>query len=90
MDTFLRELYEGKPRPGSGAKHPQCDWFDIQDVAFDDSKDAHDKVKKIVLKVQKASVKLPIIRKATEPFTYKRADGNWRPSQPARLLSVTL
>ncbi|KAI8668499.1 hypothetical protein NCS55_00876100 [Fusarium keratoplasticum] len=75
MDTFLRELYDGKPRPGSEAKHPRCDWLDIQDVAFDDSKDAHNLVKKIVLKAQKASVKLPIIRKATEPFTYKRADG---------------
>ncbi|KAJ4309604.1 hypothetical protein N0V84_011417 [Fusarium piperis] len=74
MDTFLRELYDGKPKPGSGAKQPRCDWLDIQDVAFDDSKEAHDFVKKVVLKVQKASVKLPIIRKATKPFTYTGAD----------------
>lgn len=74
MDTFLRELYDGKPKPGSGVKQPRCHWLDILELAFNASKEAHEAVKKVVLNVQKASVKLPIIRKATKPFKYTGAD----------------
>ncbi|KAM0425375.1 hypothetical protein ACHAPT_009432 [Fusarium lateritium] len=75
MDTFLRELYETKPKPGSGVQPPKCDWLKIQEVAFDDTEKAHDLVKSLVLKVQKTSVKLPIIRKATVDFPIKESDG---------------
>ncbi|KAM5363819.1 hypothetical protein ACJZ2D_011795 [Fusarium nematophilum] len=75
MDTFLRELYDTAPKPGSKAKQTTCDWLRIQQVAFSDSKEAEDLVKNLVLKAQKASVRLPIVRKAVADFTIWDEEG---------------
>ncbi|KAF5003805.1 hypothetical protein FDECE_9661 [Fusarium decemcellulare] len=79
METFLRELYDSKPKPGSKAKQPVCDWLKIQQVAFYEGDKANDLIKGLVLKAQRASVKLPIIRKATKDFNIVKENGQaWK------------
>lgn len=68
LDYLLQGAYNAANKPGS----PSPDWFELQRLALKADGDddggvlVADAVKKIVLKAQKASIKLPFIRRVVK------------------------
>lgn len=63
LEHLIDEMYQVAGQ-SSDPKIDSCNWAQIQKLALDDSVESTRKIGEIVLKVQKASVKLPIIRHA--------------------------
>lgn len=74
---------DGRAYESESAPTKQPDWLQIQEWAFiddeiqeyGDASTAFAKIKTLVLEAQRKSVKLPIIRKATEDVTIRKPDG---------------
>lgn len=72
LDQLLEELYGF----ASGSKSADsCPLLKLQQTAFDDSPAALDALSKTVLKEQRKSVRLPVIRKAVETCDIKNEAG---------------
>jgi len=48
-----------------------CDWLKVQELAFSDDVESVKELEKLVLKTQRASVRLPVIAKAVERCAVK-------------------
>ncbi|KAF7560121.1 hypothetical protein G7046_g4030 [Stylonectria norvegica] len=80
LDLFIHELYDvAQPKLAKkGKKVPasvSCDWFTLQRLAFDDNQDSTDGISDLVLKAQRESVRLPIIRRAVQEHTIENEAG---------------
>ncbi|CAM1511037.1 Fc.00g085500.m01.CDS01 [Cosmosporella sp. VM-42] len=73
LDFFIKDLYKVAENKPDSPKN--CAWQNIQKLSFvDDPKSAED-IMDIVLRTQRLSVRLPIIRKATEDYDVKDKEG---------------
>ncbi|KAJ4243864.1 hypothetical protein NW762_014745 [Fusarium torreyae] len=69
MEAFFQGLYAKSP-----AKREQENkdmWLEIQQLAFKDDTESNERIRALVLKAQRWSVKLPIIRKASRDIMIK-------------------
>lgn len=74
---------DGRAYESDATPTKKPDWLQIQEWAFiddeiqeyGDASTAFAKIKTLVLEAQRKSVKLPIIRKATEDVTIRKPDG---------------
>jgi hypothetical protein len=67
MESFFQNLYTKKPNErGQEIKDA---WLEIQKLAFEDDAKSNERIQALVLKVQRWSVRLPIVRKASQSTT---------------------
>ncbi|KAH7258995.1 heme peroxidase-domain-containing protein [Fusarium redolens] len=64
MESFFNSLYAEKPSPRQ--QEIKSLWLKVQSLAFDDEIKSIERIQAIVLKVQRWSVRLPVIRKASQ------------------------
>ncbi|KAK9774996.1 putative Heme peroxidase-domain-containing protein [Seiridium cardinale] len=64
LNLFIRELYQQAEKDKEDRK--TSTWQQLQTLAFDDTEKALSTISAIVLKAQKSSVRLPIVRKAVQ------------------------
>ncbi|KAL4727914.1 hypothetical protein ACLX1H_004611 [Fusarium chlamydosporum] len=67
MESFFQSLYAEKP--GERAQEIKSAWLEIQELAFKDDAKSNERIQALVLKVQRWSVRLPIVRKASKETT---------------------
>ncbi|KAF4445770.1 heme peroxidase [Fusarium austroafricanum] len=64
MESFFNSLYAEKPK--ARASEIKSLWLEVQQLAFKDDDKSNKRIQAIVLKVQRWSVRLPVIRKASQ------------------------
>ena len=67
MESFFQNLYAEKPN--DRGREIRDAWLDIQKLAFNDDAKSNERIQALVLKVQRWSVRLPIVRKASKETT---------------------
>ncbi|RGP79400.1 heme peroxidase [Fusarium longipes] len=67
MESFFQNLYAEKPN--DRGKDIRKAWLDIQKLAFQDDAESNERIQALVLKVQRWSVRLPVVRKASQSTT---------------------
>jgi hypothetical protein len=80
MESFFRELYAEHPSKPWG-KVIRDSWLEIQKLAFNDDAESNERIQALVLKVQRWSVKLPIVRKASQETTIQATNDDGKPEQ---------
>jgi hypothetical protein len=80
MESFFRELYAQHPSKPWG-KEIRNAWLEIQKLAFNDDAESNERIQALVLKVQRWSVKLPIVSKASQETTIQATNDNNKPGQ---------
>ncbi|CZS85760.1 unnamed protein product [Fusarium graminearum] len=73
MESFFQNLYAEKPN--ARGEEIRAAWLEIQKLAFEDDAKSNERIQALVLKVQRWSVRLPIVRKASQSTTIQAY--NW-------------
>jgi hypothetical protein len=81
MESFFQNLYADEPNErGQWIKSA---WLEIQKLAFNDDAKSNERIQALVLKVQRWSVRLPIVRKASQNTTIQAY--NWKAKKSEQL-----
>jgi len=79
MEAFFQSLYAEHPNE-RGEKIRNA-WLEIQKLAFTDDAKSNERIQALVLKVQRWSVRLSIVRKASRETTIQATNHENKPEQ---------
>ena len=79
MESFFQNLYTEHPNDQGLVIRDA--WLEIQKLAFSDDAKSNERIQALVLKVQRWSVRLPIVRKASKETTIQATNHDNKPEQ---------
>ncbi|RFN54271.1 heme peroxidase [Fusarium flagelliforme] len=79
MESFFQSLYA--EHPSERGEKIRNAWLEIQKLAFTDDAKSNERIQALVLKVQRWSVRLPIVRKASRETTIQATNHENKPEQ---------